>query len=109
LLIGLTTYVAVLVAWVYFRASNFQVANRMIAAMFGRFPTGDALLSTREIVQVAIVTLCLLVAHWLLRDISLEAAVTRAPRWVVTGVWFLMGCAIILNQGNSNAFIYFQF
>jgi alginate O-acetyltransferase complex protein AlgI len=44
-----------------------------------------------------------------LRDISLENAVVRLPRWVVTGVWFLMACAIILTQGNSNAFIYFQF
>jgi len=109
LLIGLVTYVAVLVAWVYFRASTFEVASRIMGGMFGRFPTGDAILSTREILQVAIVTFCLLVAHWLLRDNSLEAAVMRAPRWVVTGVWFLMGCAIILTQGNSNAFIYFQF
>jgi alginate O-acetyltransferase complex protein AlgI len=109
LLIGLTTYFAVLIAWVYFRAPNFEVASRMIAGMFGRHPTGDALLSTREILQVAIVTLFLLGAHWALRDISLEAAVVRMPRWAVTTIWFLMACAIILTQGNSNAFIYFQF
>ncbi|MFL6567673.1 MAG: MBOAT family O-acyltransferase [Chthoniobacterales bacterium] len=109
LLIGLTTYLAVLVAWVYFRASNFETANRMIAGMFGRFPRGDAILSTREILQVAIVTFFLLLAHWSLRNISLEAAVARLPRWTVTAVWFLMACAIILTQGTSNAFIYFQF
>src|SRR5437588_6897264 len=60
LLIGLTTYFAVLVAWVYFRASNFETANRMLAGMFGRFPRGDAILTTREILQVAIVTFFLL-------------------------------------------------
>jgi alginate O-acetyltransferase complex protein AlgI len=109
LLIGLTTYLAVLVAWVYFRASNFEVASRMIAGMFGRHPNGDAILSTREILQVTIVTVALLAAHWALRDISLENAVVRLPRWVVTSVWFLMAGAIILTQGNSNAFIYFQF
>src|SRR5215212_8107048 len=109
LLIGLTTYVAVLIAWVYFRASNFENASRMIAGMFGRHLTGDALLSTREILQVSIVTLFLLAAHWALRDISIEAAVTRLPRWTVTAIWFLMACAIILTQGSSNAFIYFQF
>src|SRR3954463_2429528 len=109
LLIGLTTYVAVLIAWVYFRASNFEVASRMIGAMFGRYPTGDALLSTREIWQVGVVTLFLLAAHWALRDISLEAAIIRLPRWAVGAAWFLMASAIILNQGNSNAFIYFQF
>src|SRR4051794_33505444 len=39
-LIGLTTYVAVLVAWVYFRASDFQTASRLIGGMFGRHATG---------------------------------------------------------------------
>ena len=42
-------------------------------------------------------------------DISIETAVQRLPRWVVTTAWFLMACAIILTQGSSNAFIYFQF
>ncbi len=77
--------------------------------MFGRHATGDAILSTRELLQVGIVTLFLLLAHWALRDISLETAVSRLPRWLVTMAWFLMAAAIILTQGNSNAFIYFQF
>ncbi|MEY2511790.1 MAG: alginate O-acetyltransferase complex protein AlgI [Verrucomicrobiota bacterium] len=109
LFIGLTTYVAVLVAWVYFRASDFSTASRLIGGMFGRHPTGDAVLSTRELLQVGIVTFFLLIAHWALRDISIETAVQRLPRWLVTTAWFLMVCAIILTQGSSNAFIYFQF
>jgi alginate O-acetyltransferase complex protein AlgI len=109
LFIGLTTYIAVLVAWVYFRASDFSTASRLIGGMFGRHPTGDAVLSTRELLQVGIVTFFLLIAHWALRDISIETAVQRLPRWVVTTAWFLMACAIILTQGSSNAFIYFQF
>jgi alginate O-acetyltransferase complex protein AlgI len=109
ILLGLTTYIAVLIAWVYFRASDFNVASRLISGMFGRHPTGDAVLSTREMLQVGIVTFFLLVAHWLLRDISVETAVQRLPRWIVTTAWFLMACAIILTQGSSNAFIYFQF
>src|SRR3954465_1234580 len=108
-LIGLTTYVAVLVAWVYFRASDFQTASRLIGGMFGRHANGEAILATREILQVGIVTFFLLLAHWTLRDISLEAAVARLPRWIVTTAWFLMACAIIVTQGSSNAFIYFQF
>src|SRR3954464_12464583 len=108
-LIGLTTYVAVLVAWVYFRASDFQTASRLIGGMFGQHATGEAILATREILQVGIVTFLLLLAHWGLRDISLETAVERLPRWVVTTAWFLMACAIILTQGSSNAFIYCQF
>jgi len=109
LMTGAITYVAVLVAWVFFRASDFATANRLLCSMFGAYPHGDALLSTREILQVAVVTSFLLIAHWLLRDNSIEAAGTRLPRWIVTGAWAAMACAIILNQGSSNAFIYFQF
>ncbi len=109
LLLGLITYVAVLIAWVYFRSSNFETASRMIGGMFGIHARPDAILSTREILQVAIVTFGLLIAHWSMRETSIEAVVGRLPRWVVGSVWFLMACAIILTQGNSNAFIYFQF
>jgi len=109
LLLVLATYVAVCFTWVFFRAADFPTAARIIGAMVGRFPQGDALLSTRELLQVGGVTVALLVAHWRLRDTSLEAAVTRWPAWLLTGVWTLMAGALILTQGQGNAFIYFQF
>jgi alginate O-acetyltransferase complex protein AlgI len=106
---AVATYTAVCIAWVFFRASDFTVASRILRGMFGGHVRGDAILSTREILQVAIVTACMILVHALLRDSNIETAVTRLPRWVVTSVWALMACAIILTQGNSNAFIYFQF
>jgi alginate O-acetyltransferase complex protein AlgI len=51
----------------------------------------------------------MILVHWSLRESNIETAVTRLPRWVVTAAWALMACAIILTQGSSNAFIYFQF
>src|SRR3954468_724569 len=107
--IGAVTYFAVLVAWVYFRASDFQTASRLIGGMFGTHARPDAILSTREILQVTIVTVGLLIAHWSMRETSIEAVVARLPRWAVGAVWFLMAGAIVLTQGSSNAFIYFQF
>ncbi len=77
--------------------------------MFGTHAQADAILGTREIVQVISVTALMLVAHWSLRESSLEAAVARLPRGLVTIAWAFMVCALILTQGNSNAFIYFQF
>ena len=109
LLLGLITYAAVCIAWVFFRASDFTIATRMLSGMFGGHANGDAILSTREMLQVGIVTFFMILAHWSLREINIETAVTRLPRWVVTAAWALMACAIILTQGNSNAFIYFQF
>jgi alginate O-acetyltransferase complex protein AlgI len=109
LLVGFGTYIVVCIAWVFFRAADFPSAARLLAAMAGVIPVGDALLTTREILQVALVTAGLLLAHWRMRDTSLEAVVARLPRGLVLALWTLMLCAIILNQGTGNAFIYFQF
>jgi alginate O-acetyltransferase complex protein AlgI len=108
-LAGFATYGAVCIAWVFFRASDFTIATRMLRGMFGGHAHGDAILSTRELLQVGIVTACMIAVHWALRDSNIETAVTRLPRWVVTAAWALMACAVILTQGTSNAFIYFQF
>ena len=109
LLMGIATYVVVCVAWVFFRAADFRMAAGLILAMAGRLPIGDAILPTREILQVALVTGGLLTAHWLLRHTSVEAVVAKLPRSLLVGVWTVMVCSIILTQGNGNAFIYFQF
>jgi D-alanyl-lipoteichoic acid acyltransferase DltB (MBOAT superfamily) len=109
LLLGLITYGAVCLAWVFFRASDFTIATRMLRGMFGGHPHGDAILATREMLQIGIVTFFMMLAHWSLRETNIETAVTRLPRWIVTTAWALMACAIILTQGSSNAFIYFQF
>lgn len=109
LLAGAATYAAVCIAWVFFRASDFAVATRMLRGMFGGHAHADAILSTREMLEVGIVTLGMILVHWSLRESDIETAVTRLPHWMVTAAWALMACAIILTQGNSNAFIYFQF
>jgi alginate O-acetyltransferase complex protein AlgI len=109
LLLGLGTYAVVCLAWVFFRATDFPTAARLVQAMIGLLQHGDAILPTREILQVGLVTLGLLGAHWLLRHTTLESVVTKAPRPLLAGLWTIMLCTIILTQGNANAFIYFQF
>ena len=109
LLAGFATYFAVCIAWVFFRASDFEIASRMLTGMFGRHLHGDAILSTRELLQVGIVTFGLISVHWAMREEAFETTVMRLPAWAVTAIWSFMACAIILTQGSSNAFIYFQF
>jgi len=109
LLLGLATYAGVCLTWVFFRATDFTTASRLVHAMVGLLPHGDPLLTTRALVKVGCVSAGLLVAHWSLRDTSVEAVVAKMPRWLVTTLWTLMLGAIILTQGNGNAFIYFQF
>ncbi len=108
--LGILTYVAVCFVWVFFRASDFSTGFRIWHAMIGGFAAqGNAILSTREILQVAIVTIGMLVTHWSLKRSSLETAVSKLPRGLLVAAWTGMLCLIILNQGNGNAFIYFQF
>src|SRR5438128_3553048 len=66
-LLGLVTYIAVCVAWVFFRASDFTIASRMLGGMFGGHAHGDAILTTREMLQIGIVTFFMMLAHWSLR------------------------------------------
>jgi alginate O-acetyltransferase complex protein AlgI len=109
LLAGFATFGAVCVAWVFFRASDFTIASRMLSGMFGGHPSGDMILTTREVLQIGIVTAGLVSMHWLMRDDAFETAVMRLPAWAVTAIWSIMAVAIIFTQGSSNAFIYFQF
>src|SRR3954451_1030819 len=109
LLGGFATYAAVCVAWVFFRASDFTIASRMLGGMFGKNEHGDAILSTRELLQIGSVTAGLIAMHWAMRDNTFETAVMRLPPWTVAAIGSAMICAIIVTQGSSNAFIYFQF
>jgi hypothetical protein len=67
------------------------------------------ILTTRELLQIGIVTASVIGMHWTMRDDSFETTVMRLPAWAVTAIWSVMALTIIFTQGNSNAFIYFQF
>ena len=108
-LAGFATYGAVCIAWVFFRASDFTIASRMLGGMFGGHPTGDMILTTRELLQIGMVTAGVIGMHWTMRDESFETTVMRLPAWAITAIGSVMAFAIIFTQGTSNAFIYFQF
>src|SRR6266567_1721102 len=108
-LAGLATYTAVCIAWVFFRASDFTIATRMLRGMFGGHAHGDMILSTRELLQIGIVTVGVIGMHWTMREDSFETTVMRLPAWAITAIGSVMALAIIFTQGTSNALIYFQF
>ena len=85
------------------------MASRMLGGMFGQHEHGDMILSTRELLQVGIVTASVIALHWAMREDSFETTVMRLPAWTITAIGSVMACAIIFTQGTSNAFIYFQF
>ena len=52
---------------------------------------------------------CLFVAHFLLRETSLEELSARLPGWLWTISLAVMLSAIFLTPGEDRAFVYFQF
>lgn len=103
------TFVLVCVAWVFFRASDFLGAARLLISM-ATVPAGaKPLLYLNDIIPVAIILPLMVIAQWRLRATSLEAVVERAPSAVLAIGWSVMGFLILASQGSDNAFIYFQF
>lgn len=105
LVLALLTFVLVCIAWVFFRATSFDQAFRIVAAMAG-FGSG----TVHGDYQAALIPIALLLAtHWSLRDTTLEAAVARTPTPIRVLVLSAMLICLVLFPGVDRAFIYFQF
>jgi alginate O-acetyltransferase complex protein AlgI len=106
---GLLTYVLINVTWVFFRAKSFGKAWLVLNGMFGLNATAEPILPTVHLVMVALIVGGIVLAHWYMRERTLESAVARVPAPVLSLTWALMLFAIVIAQGTGNAFIYFQF
>ena len=109
LALGLFTYALVNVTWVFFRAKTFGKAWTVLRGMFGQNVAPFPILSTFNLLAVAVIVGGLLVTHWYMRARTLESVVARLPAVAVGIIWALMAFTIVIAQGDGSAFIYFQF
>ena len=109
LILALITYLLVNITWVFFRAQDFATAWRMIDTMLTFNMDGKKVLQMIDVVQVIGVISAMLAVHWFMRNRYLHEVAVAAPRWLLASVWGAMLWLIIITQGKSNAFIYFQF
>jgi alginate O-acetyltransferase complex protein AlgI len=107
--LALLTYFLVNITWVFFRAGDFATAWRMIVTMLTFVTDGEKVLITPHIVQVVITIAIMLLIHWRMRERKLDEVVSRMPAWLTGVIWGVMLTLIIITQGGSDAFIYFQF
>lgn len=105
---GALTFALVCIAWVFFRAKDLPQSAMVLASMMGAIPA-TPVLSTANVVQVVVVTACLIGSHVALRERRLEDVARVLPAPVLTLLWSVMLFAIVLTQGGGDAFIYFQF
>ena len=109
ILLALLTYFLINITWVFFRAADFASAWRMITTMLTFVTSGEKILPTVLILQTVITMAVMLAIHWWMRNRRLDEVIDRLPVWLTGLLWGVMLMLIIITQGGSDAFIYFQF
>ena len=107
--LGVLTFVLVNVAWVFFRAKTFPQALGILSGMIGRNTHAPPSVAAIYILTTLLIMAGLVLAHGLMRRQTLEAAIGRARPTTLTALWTLMAFAVVIQHGESNGFIYFQF
>jgi D-alanyl-lipoteichoic acid acyltransferase DltB (MBOAT superfamily) len=104
------TFIAVSIAWVFFRADSFGQAFTIIKAML-TIKAGIPAISIEYfyILLTFGITLIILVSHWIMRERSLQDIVEKIPWWLRSVVFAAMMIIIVTCSGDDRAFIYFQF
>ncbi len=109
LFLGILTYFLINITWVFFRAADFSTAIRMLDAMLTFDFSGEKVLPMIDVIIVTAVISLMLLIHCFMRNRQLHDIVKAIPGWFVGLIWGLALWFIIITQGESNAFIYFQF
>lgn len=107
---ALLTFLLVCVTWVFFRSATFTEAWTLLRSMSGQTPpAGPPMLATINIIKVMVVIGLMLIFHWLMRNTSVLKTAAKMSWWQLGFVWSVLLILIVLSQGTSKAFIYFQF
>ncbi|HYW31061.1 MAG TPA: MBOAT family O-acyltransferase, partial [Gemmatimonas sp.] len=109
LLLAVITYALVNITWVFFRARDFDGAQRLIASMLLMDRSGAPLLSTYLLWSGLLTITMLVLVHWTMRDRELHQVAQRLPAPVLGVAWGVLALLVAITNGTSEAFIYFQF
>jgi alginate O-acetyltransferase complex protein AlgI len=107
--LALLTYFLVNITWVFFRATDFAQAVRMLRSMLLLDSGGAAMLSSYFVITASATVAAMLAVHWHMRHRALHAEVERWPVALTGTLWGAMAFTTAMTQGGSDAFIYFQF
>ena len=107
--LGVLTWLLVNIAWVFFRADSLVEAGSLLHGMAGLNGDATPLLAGAHLLSVALIIGAMVGVHAWMRSRTLEAMLARMPPAALAIVWGLMAFAIIIEQGDGDAFIYFQF
>lgn len=103
------TYMLVNFTWVFFRAREFSTAKNMITSMLFLNSEGEKIVNTFDVIKVFFLITILFICHWVMRNTSMKEVSIKINPWVLGVFWAIMLFLILISQGSSEQFIYFQF
>jgi alginate O-acetyltransferase complex protein AlgI len=109
LVLAFLTYMLVNLTWVFFRAREFSVAKNMLTSMLLLNDEGEKIVETFDVIKVFSLITILFICHWVMRNTSMKAVSLKMNPVVLGIFWAIMLFLIIISQGSSEQFIYFQF
>ena len=107
--LALLTFLLVNVTWVFFRAKTFAGAGLVLKGMAGMQAKPDLLIAAGPMIIAMIIVSGIFGTHLAMRNTTLEAVVERTPSVAIAGIWTTLLFAVIIEQGQGSAFIYFAF
>jgi alginate O-acetyltransferase complex protein AlgI len=70
---------------------------------------GEKNIETFDVTKVFLLVGILFICHWLMRNTSMKDVSLKVYPLVLGVIWAVMLFLIIISQGSSEQFIYFQF
>lgn len=106
---ALFTFLLVNITWVFFRASTFTEAGKILVAMFSFADGAKPVLATLAIIKIAVIVTLTVIVHWFMRNKNTLDVAYKLPWWLTGIGWSLMLILLIWSQESGGSFIYFQF
>jgi len=107
---ALVTFIAVAIAWIFFRAETFTQAFTIILSLLNLSADIPTISIERfYILMTFAITFVILATHWIMRDQSLENLMHKTPWWLRAVLFAVLIIVIVTCTGDDRAFIYFQF
>jgi len=107
--LALLTFLLVNVTWVFFRAKTFAGAGVVLTGMAGMQAKPVALIAFGPMIIAMTIVSAIFGTHLAMRNTTLEAVIERTPSVAIAGIWTMLLFAVIVEQGQGSAFIYFAF
>jgi alginate O-acetyltransferase complex protein AlgI len=104
----LSTFMAVAIGWVFFRAPSFGDAATMLSHLF--YPTAGNSLAAAQVATTAVILVILVLGHLIGALVDLRRWERAMPEMTLgAALTVLLLLVLLLSPENGNAFIYFQF